>query len=130
MRNNKKAQILMENVIFIVLNLIYLTILILFITRAGSGVLNIEESYAKQISLIVDSFEPNTEVYLNMQDAIEIVKEDWGEEHLSGMVVIANNVVTVKLSKDSGYSYSFFSDLNVDMPLVKDDGIIFKVSEK
>ncbi len=127
---SKKAQILMENVIFIVLNLIYLTILILFIARAGSGVLNIEESYAKQIALIIDSVEPEAEIYLNMEDAIKIVREDWGEEHLSEIVRIKEGFVTVKLSKDSGYSYSYFNDLKVDSPIPQDNGILFKVHKK
>ena len=42
----KKGELLIENIIFIVLNLVFLTILVLFILRQGNGVILIEEAYA------------------------------------------------------------------------------------
>ena len=69
-RLNKKANILTENIIFIVLNLLFITILILFLfSKMGSAAV-LEEKYAKQIALIIDSAKPFTEISLNMEDAI------------------------------------------------------------
>ena len=131
-KRDKKAQILMENTIFMVLNLIYLAILLLFIFSRGSGALVIEETYAKQIALIIDSAKPTSIIYLNMEDAIEITKDKWGEDNLDKMVSITGNVVTVQTSKDSGYSYSFFNDVEIGQIEVDadDKGITFGVFEK
>ena len=64
---NKRGEILVENVIFIVLNLIFLTILILFLfSKMGSAAV-LEEKYAKQIALIIDSSKPRMEIHLNME---------------------------------------------------------------
>ncbi|GAJ19854.1 unnamed protein product, partial [marine sediment metagenome] len=60
----------MENIIFIVLNLIFLIILIVFlVSRMGSNSV-LEEKYAKQIAMIIDSAKPAMEIHLNMEDAI------------------------------------------------------------
>lgn len=124
---NKRGEILVENVIFIALNLIFLTILILFLfSRMGSAAV-LEEKYAKQIALIIDSSKPVMEIHLNMEDAIKKAeKEKWNEK----IVKITNNIVTVKLREEgNGYSYSFFNDVDVTTyPL--DDKIYFIVIDK
>ncbi len=106
---NKRGVILAENIIFIVLNLVFLTILILFLFLKMGDVSVLEEKYAKQIALIIDSAKPVMEIKLNMKDAIEKAeKEKWEGR----MVVIQDNIVTVKLREKGGYSYSFFNDVD------------------
>ncbi|GAJ02310.1 unnamed protein product [marine sediment metagenome] len=51
----KRGTILAENIIFITLNILFLVILILFIWKQGAGAIVLEQSYAKQIALLVDS---------------------------------------------------------------------------
>tara|TARA_Y100000310_G_scaffold180243_1_gene180142 strand:+ start:64 stop:480 length:417 start_codon:yes stop_codon:yes gene_type:complete len=109
----KRGQILVENVVFIILNLIFLTILILFIySKSGSEAL-LEEKYAKQIALIIDSAKPGMDIVLNMEDAIEKTKKEWGEDRIGEIVSVEGNTVTVKLREKGGYSYSFFNDVDV-----------------
>ena len=70
-RKNKKANILVENIIFIVLNVLFLTILVLFLfSKTGSAAV-LEEKYAKQIALIIDSAKSGMIIHLDMEDAIE-----------------------------------------------------------
>lgn len=70
-----------------------------------------EQSYAKNIALLIDEGKPITEMKLNMQDAFDlaqkngIVRED--------IVKITGNIVSVKLSQNGGYQYSFFNDVDV-----------------
>ena len=66
----KRGTILVENVIFIILNLLFLIILILFIAKQGSGAIIVEQSYAKQIALLIDSAKPISIIELNM-DQVE-----------------------------------------------------------
>ena len=129
-KRGKRAQILIENVMFILLNLIYLTILILFVINRGSGTLALEESYAKQIALLVDSSKPYSVFYLDMEDAIEIAKDKWGEEHIDDIVRRSGNKIIVQLSEDSLYEYSFFNDVNVQINKGENPGFYFTIEEK
>ncbi|GBE19804.1 hypothetical protein BMS3Abin17_00533 [archaeon BMS3Abin17] len=120
----KKGTILAENIMFIILNLVFITILMLFLLKQGSGAIVIEQSYAKQIALLIDSGQPGMEIILNMETAKKVAEKngiDFGE-----VVNVNENIVTVKITSKSGYSYSFFNDVKLDnlYPVDKDkDGI-------
>jgi hypothetical protein len=122
----KKGNVLMENIVFIILNLIFLTILILFLLKQGSGAIILEQSYAKQIALLIDASKPETEIYLNMEKGKELAEKNG--LNFKDIVKIYDNIITVKLSKDGGYSYSFFNDVELDNPYPVDDEIYrFKI---
>ncbi|MDP2673184.1 MAG: hypothetical protein Q8O84_05210 [Nanoarchaeota archaeon] len=110
MKKNKKGVILAENIIFIVLNLIFLLILIFFLFSKVGGAAVLEEKYAKQIALMIDSAKPGMEIHLNVKDALE--KAD-SEEFEGKIIEVVGNIVTVKLREKGGYSYSFFNDVDV-----------------
>ncbi len=107
---NKRGNILTENIIFIVLNLVFFTILILFLFSRMGDTAVLEEKYAKQIALIIDSAKPGMEINLNMEDAVKKAED----ENWEGKIVsISDNIVTVKLTDGGGYSYSFFNDVRL-----------------
>jgi len=107
---NKKGNLLTENVIFIVLNLIFLSILIGFIFLQGAGKVVIEQNYAKQIALLIDSSEPGTDIILNVRSLVDEKDKNfpWRE-----LIKVSGNTVFVKLSEDSRARYDFFSDVEV-----------------
>ena len=111
----KRGQILVENIVFIILNLVFLAVLILFIFSKSGSEANLEEKYSKQIALIIDSARPGMEIHLNMEDAIKKTKENLGEDRIDEIVSISGNTVTVKLREKGGYSYSFFNDVSVSI---------------
>lgn len=115
---NKRGTILVENIVFIILNLLFLSILVLFLLRQGNGVSVLEESHSKQIALLIDSAKPGMTIKLDMEKAKKIA-EDRGVD-FSQAVKITGNIVTVKLSKDSKYEYSFFNDVLVTSSAQKD----------
>ena len=108
---NKRGDILVENVIFIVLNIIFVSILILFLIRQGSGAGLLEQTYSKQIALMIDSAKPVMEIKLNMEKTKKIAEEN--KFDFKDVVSITGNVVNVKLSQKGGYEYSFFNDVEV-----------------
>jgi len=116
LKKNKKGTILIENVIFIVLNILFLVILILFLYRQGNGAVVLEQSYAKNIALLIDSAKPITEMKLNMDDAFTLAQKNGMKPE--DIVKIIGNTVTVKLSDKGGYQYSFFN--NVDVTIYPD----------
>ncbi len=109
-KKNRKGTILVENVVFIILNLMFVAILALFIFKQGSGAIVLEQSYAKNIALLIDSAKPVMEMKLNMEDAIKLAEKNGVNRE--EIVRINANTVTVKLSEKGGYQYSFFN--NVD----------------
>ena len=108
---NKRGDILVENVIFIVLNIIFVSILILFLFRQGSGAGLLEQTYSKQIALMIDSAKPVMEIKLNMEKTKNIAEEN--KFDFKDVVSITGNVVNIKLSQKGGYEYSFFNDVEV-----------------
>ena len=123
----RRGEILVENLIFIMLNLVFLSILTLFLLKQGSGAIVLEESYAKQIALLIDSAKPGTIIRLNMEKGIELAKENNVEQ----MIRIDNNLVTIKLSRNGGYSYSFFNNVAVNANKDNVEGLyVFVINER
>jgi hypothetical protein len=123
---NKRGQILIENVVFIILNLIFITILILFVMLKSGSEATFEDKYSKQIALMIDSAKPEMIIVLNMEDAIKKAeKNNWGKNNI---VSIEGNMVTVKLRDGKGASYPFFNDVNLDDPYtIKDKEYRIKI---
>lgn len=122
---NKRGTILVENVIFIVLNLVFLSILFLFLFSKMESVAVLEERYSKQIALIIDAAKPGMMIFLDMKDAIEKTEK----EEIDEIVKINDNTVTVKLRQRGGYSYSFFNDVVVTSYFSENNLILF-IEEK
>ena len=106
---NKKGNILTQNIIFIILNLVFLSILVIFLFSKTGAAAVLEEKYAKQIALILDSAEPGMTISLDMKNAIKIANKE--NIDINKIVSVQNNIVTVKLREKGGYDYSFFNDI-------------------
>lgn len=111
-RLSKRGNILIENVLFIILNLVFLTLIIIFLWRQGTGAVAFEQTYSKQIALMIDSSKPVMEIKLDMEKAKKIAEEN--EIDFEKAVTITGNIVRVKLSDKGGYEYSFFNDVEVN----------------
>jgi len=124
----KRGSLLVENVIFIVLNLIFITILAFFIFRQGNGAIVLEQSYAKNIALLIDTAKPITEMKLNMEDAMTLAEKNGVRRE--EIVTKKGNVITVKLSKQGGYQYSFFNNVDVSIypDVVPEKNYIIKIN--
>ena len=110
-KTSKKGTILMENVIFLILNLIFIMILIVFLARQGNGAIILEQNYAKQIALLIDSAKPGMYIQLDMEKGKNVAEKNG--INFGDVVRITGNNVEVKVNQDGGYIYSFFNDVNV-----------------
>ncbi|MEX0920823.1 MAG: hypothetical protein WDZ62_01010 [Candidatus Pacearchaeota archaeon] len=115
---NKSGNILTENIIFIILNLVFISILLLFVFSKMSSAAVLEEKYAKQVALIIDSAEPVMSIDLEMEDAIKIAEREGID--LNTIITKEGNMISVKLRDGGGYSYSFFNNVSVDLRLNTD----------
>ena len=76
---DKKAEgqdVIFPIVIFLVLNLVFFGILLLYIFKASIGALVYEQAYAKQIALVIDSVKPVSQLSLDFTKAIEIAESN------------------------------------------------------
>lgn len=129
--NQKRGNILTENIIFVVLNVAFLVILALFLFSKTSDTGVLEEKYAKQIALLIDAAEPVMTISLDMKEAIEGAADE--NYPLDQIVMINENFVTVRLSGDSqGYTYSFFNSVsaNANFNTTSGTGYYININEK
>lgn len=108
---SKKGEILIENVVFIILNVMFLAILILFLMKQGQGAVLLEGSYAKEAALLIDDAKPGMIFILNMETGMKVAEENGID--FSDVVEVGNNYVSVKLTDKGGYRYTFFNKVNV-----------------
>ena len=126
-KGKRGENILTENIIFIVLNLIFLTILAVFLISKMGNTAVLEEKYAKEIAMIIDSAKPMMMIELDMQDAID--KKDGGFNP-DEIVSINKNVVNVNLREGGkGYPYSFFNDVEIAKPYFNGNKLVLIVDK-
>lgn len=112
-KKSKRGTILVENIIFIILNLLFLTVLVLFLIKQGSGAIVLEQAYSKQIAMLVDSAKPVMLIKMDMDKGKSIAESNG--INFGSVVSITGNMVSVKLTEKGGYSYSFFNDVDVSV---------------
>jgi hypothetical protein len=110
---NRRGELLIENIVFMILNLAFLSILILFLVNQGGSASLYEEAYSKQIALLLDSAKPGMIMKINFEKGMKIA--DKAGFFLNDTVVIDNelNKVHVKFSDSGGKEYHFFNDVFV-----------------
>ena len=117
MLKNKRADVTLVNVImFLVLNLVFVSVMVVFIDYAGSRALIYEQSYAKQIALIIDNAKPDMAILLDVSEGLEVAKKT--EKDLSETFVLKEGRVLVDLGRGGGYSYEYFTNYDVNLKLV------------
>jgi len=108
---NRRGELLVENVIFIILNLAFLSIIVLFIIQQGSSVGELEEVYAKKTALVIDSAKAPMKIKVDMKKGLEKARENGVNP--SEIVSIKDNNVIVSLSNETSTSYHFFNEVEV-----------------
>ena len=107
------AELLKENLVFIILNVMFLSMMISFIYLQSSSVHLMEEENAKKIALLIDGSKPGTEIQINFKDFFEKAEEGGISKESSIKIDNEKNLVIIKGSKKSFYEYSYFNDVNV-----------------
>lgn len=107
------SDLLQEYIIFIVLNLVFLSVIIGFLIIKSNNASVLEQSYAKNIALLIDASVPTMEMKISMEQAFNHAeKKNIPRDEI---VKIVDNNVTVNLGSNIGYSYSFFNDVDVSV---------------
>lgn len=117
--NKKAISNLMENLVYILLVLVFISVLFFAVTRAGSQAGFYEQTYAKQIALLIDKSKLGMNIEL---DTFELQRLARKNNFNGNIVSIDNNEnkISVKLIDGKGYDYRFFSDVDVVWNLDKE----------
>ena len=119
---DKRGEDIFPNVIFIVVNILFFSMLILFVFKASSGAFIYEQAYAKQVAMLIDYSTPKTDIKIDFSKAINVAKENKKTENLVKINDV-NKEVIVSLSNQGGYAMKYFSDYDV-IPEIK-NGFLF-----
>ncbi|MCL5730011.1 MAG: hypothetical protein M1165_00375 [Candidatus Pacearchaeota archaeon] len=122
MKGKRGMTLLLENVIFIILNVIFIAILIFFLISKSTSGSVLEEKYAKEIALALDAAHPGMQITINMADAIKVAEANLGVKNLGQAISFNENIVTVKLRDNGGYSYSFFNNVTIINSYIDNSG--------
>lgn len=128
--NGKKASetVLLENIIFIVLNIVFFAIMLVFVYNSGNNILVKEQAYSKEIALTIDNCKPGMSVLFNINELIEIAnKTNYPAEKIVTLDK-KNNRVLISLKEKGAFSYQYFSK-DVEVKL-NDKWLLIEVGKK
>jgi len=109
--------LLTGNVMFIILNVTFFILLFIFVSRAGSGASIIEQSYAKQIALMIDSAKPGTEIFIDVHELYELSKEKGFTEKVVEIKPSTKEII-VRVVNGGGYSFKHFNNAGIEWGLL------------
>ena len=127
---NKKAQTDSGygDLIFIVLNLAFFSILFLWVWSSSNAAFVYEEAYAKEIALIIDKAEPGMHFEMDFSKGMEkAMKNGIATEDII-KIDEAENSVRVKLS-ERGFSYRYFTDNKVSSYIGTENKLVIIINE-
>ncbi|MAH06831.1 hypothetical protein CMI38_01110 [Candidatus Pacearchaeota archaeon] len=121
---NKRGQDLInENVVFTIIVVVFIVALFIFISRSGSQATLYEQTYAKEIALIIDRAEVGMEIELEMFDAFKLARKNNFEGRIVNIDNGANQV-NIRLYDAKGYDFYYFNDIDVVWDLDVDNRLL------
>lgn len=130
MRWNKKADyVVLETTIFIVLNIFFIALLLIFVYSSGKGAFIYEQIYAKQIALLIDNAEPEMTIGYSMEKGMEIAEKNGVVKDKIVSIDDKENKVIVSLSGKGGNSFQYFSDYGIETKFVENN-LEIKIKKK
>ena len=115
MIKNKRGELELHGIVsFIILLLIFFSGMFYFVSWFGKRVAITEQTYAKQIALLINQAKPNTVLEIDTFKLEYLAKKHDYSDRLKDIIKIdyETGEVTIKLSKGGGYNYKFFTKLN------------------
>jgi len=118
-RGGNRGEILIESIIFIVLNLVFLSILLVFLSNQSNSMSTSEDFYSKEVALLVDSAKVGMTIKVNLEDALKIAEKN--KIDFKDIMKFTDNYVNIKLSKNVGHEYHYFNNVNVSSYPIKNN---------
>jgi hypothetical protein len=120
--NKKASETLMDNFVYLILLVIFISILGFYIWSQMNGASIYSDYYSKEITKIINTAKPGDTINLDVHKATEIAqKNDIPLSRSKELFTFNNpeNEVCVKLSKGRKTCYHYFNDVDIINPEVK-----------
>jgi len=129
-RNKRGSEMILPPTIFIILNVVFFGILLLFIVKASTGAFVYEQVYAKQVALLIDEAKSDMQILVDFEEGVKVAEKNKKKSNLIGLDKEENKVI-VNLGSKGGYAYKYFSDYEVNVyDHVEENLIIINVGDK
>lgn len=133
---NKKGdeEFLGWNLAYLILFVIFMAIMILYISSLRDGVKQWEDFYTKEIARAVDNSEPGDIIYIDVSRGARIAESKG--KNIEEAFSFSNGVIVVSLRPGSATSFGIFNDVSVQSyiePLpdsVDGKQLVIRVGEK
>lgn len=109
--NKKGEDFSLEEIVFIIVNILFFVSLLLFVRNTSNGAFVTEQFYAKQIALLIDSSNPGTRISIDISEAYNVAKGN--KMDLNHIIQFEKNKVVVGLSGSRIYAYNYFNNVSV-----------------
>lgn len=109
MKNKRGMQEDLYTVMFISLNIIFFSMMFMFISNSKDSALAYEQIYSKQVALLLDSAYPGMVFDLNFDQGFKIAEKNGKSSQLL-VIDEKNNEVNIYLRSSGGYSESYISE--------------------
>jgi hypothetical protein len=136
--NKKGDTVAYEVIIFVVLNVAFFAVMLIFIWRAGSGSAIFEQAYSKEIAMMISSAKPGMSYFFDMRQPIQIIKsEKWMSPALDDAKILQKiitikpeeNLVTATFITNGGHSFRYFTNYDVQVIPMGDNGLEIRVGK-
>jgi len=135
MKKKGGADLITGNVIFLILNILFFSVVFTYIMTSSESVNFYEELYSKQVASMIDASRPGTTLILNMGKFYDVFERDIEagkireEDFLS--IDSKNKKVSFSFLKNNPriYSQKFLNDVQVDYK-VQGVFLILEIKEK
>ena len=129
-KNKKGSDMLFPPLMFIILNIVFFGILLLFVIKASTGAFVYEQAYAKQVALLIDEAKSEMQILVDFEEGVEVAEKNKKKSNLISLDKEENKVI-VNLGGKGGYAYKYFSDYEVNVyDHVEKNLIIINVGDK
>jgi hypothetical protein len=127
LKNKRGVEFVFGEAIFIILNILFISLLIIFVYKSSTGQVVYEQAYAKQIALMIDSAKPGMVISYDISKGMGVAEKD---KKISEVLKInsESNYVLVSLGK-GGYKQGFFTNYKISSR-TEGSKIILEFSEK
>jgi len=110
LKNKKAIDLPSELVIFLVIVGIFAGILLIAVSRTGTGADIVEKVYARQIALVIDNLRIGTSVTLYLPELFDNANKNKFEGEIFN-IDFDKQTVTIKTEEGEGKSFAYFNKI-------------------
>ena len=111
LKNKKAVDLISSVVIFVILNVLFFSMMFLYLGNVSSGASFTENVYSKKIALAIDDLRPGTELTIYAPELFNVAEKNGLAPDKILDIDYGHRTVTIRVANENGKTYGYFSDL-------------------